>query len=66
MKRNSHHVMINLDGGWSVKADGVVRSARRFKTEAEAVAYARDLATMKSGDVYFHRPDGSVRDKASY
>ncbi len=67
MNLSSQHVIANLDGGWSVKSTGVQRAMRRFDTEQEAVEFARTRARSLNGAVlYFHRRDGTVREKELY
>lgn len=60
------HVAPNVVGGWSVRKTGAKKAIRRFDTEREAATFARMMAERDGGVVYYHRSDGTVREKRSY
>lgn len=65
MNRNQH-VTPHPDGGWQVKAANAVRATKRTRTQAEAIQFARGIATNQHSEVVTHRPNGRIRAKDSY
>lgn len=65
MARTAQHVVLNSENKWSVKRTGTTRASRVFDTKAEAVVYAKGVATNQKIDVYVHRKDGMVEEKIS-
>jgi hypothetical protein len=66
MSAKSKHVVTNPSGGWSVRNSGAARASRVFKTEGDAVKYAREVARHEGAELYVHRRDGTVRERESY
>lgn len=66
MEKKGHHVVRSLSGGWAVRQSGSSRVSKTFKTQAEAVAYARDRARSEHGELYVHRSDGTISGRDSY
>lgn len=65
MNRTTQHVVRSPDG-WSVKKGGAKRASKSFKTQQEAISYARELSKKQGAELYIHRKDGMVREKNSY
>lgn len=66
MAKNSHHVVTNPNGGWSVKTEGSSRSIRNFSTQKDAIEYGRDLSRNSSSELVIHRKDGTIQSKDSH
>lgn len=48
------------DGQWAIKAEGATRALKLFRTQAEAVAYSKQLAKNQGARVIVHKEDGSI------
>lgn len=66
MATKGHHVVTNLNGGWSVIRSGAERASKTFSTQQDAVGYARDAARKSQGELYVHGRDGRIRERNSY
>lgn len=66
MSGKAQHVAPNPRGGWSVRRTGAIRAARVFRTESEAITYAREKAREERSDLFVHRKDGTVRSMDRY
>lgn len=66
MAKKGLHVVPSPRGGWAVRQSGASRATRTFETQHDAIAFARGEAKKSSGELYVHRPDGTVRDRASF
>lgn len=66
VKGKSIHVVPNPSGGWSVRTAGSERASRRFGTQEEAVDWGRQHSRQRGTELFVHRNDGSVQEKASY
>lgn len=49
------------DGKWQVKAAGDAKALKLFKTQAEAIGYAKKVAGNQEGRIVIHKEDGSFR-----
>ncbi|MEM1368617.1 MAG: DUF2188 domain-containing protein [Cyanobacteria bacterium P01_H01_bin.15] len=56
----------SLKGGWAVRKSGSERATRVFDTQKAAEEFARDLARKEHAELYIHRKDGTIRQRASY
>ena len=65
MAKTGQHVLPNPEG-WSVKRSGAKRATKVFKTQAEAIAAAREIAQNQKTELYIHRKDGRIRERNSY
>lgn len=66
MKPRDAHVLPAMRGGWDVFRSGSSRSSKIFKTEKEAIAYARALAKKDKVTLFIHGYDASVRQMTCY
>ena len=66
MAKNSQHVILHPDGGWSVKKGGSTQVTRRFESQKEAINYGRKISKAQGSELYVHGRDGMVRSKDSY
>jgi hypothetical protein len=64
--KKSHHVVPNIDGGWSVRRSGATKASKRFATREEAVRYGKGLAKKEQAELYIHRKDGTIREHDDY
>jgi hypothetical protein len=65
-ERKTHHVVRDLKGGWRVIRGGAQRASKHFDTQAEAVAWGRELSRNQGSELYIHRQDGTIQSKDSY
>ncbi len=49
------------DDMWQVKAEGAEKALKLFKTQAEAIDYAKKVADNQEGCILIHKKDGSFR-----
>ena len=61
MTKKLQQVIPNLRSGWSVKSYGSTRAMKTFKTQAEALAWARERCKRNGLALSVHGRDGSVR-----
>jgi hypothetical protein len=66
MAKNSRHVVATRDGGWGVRRYGAARSGKVFRTQADAVSYATDVARRERTELYVHQRDGSIQQKINF
>lgn len=59
------HSIPRIGSGWAVRKTGAKRAIRRFETEAEAWAYALDLARYYGVTAFRHRHDGTVEERVA-
>ncbi len=65
MAKSNQHV-VPKDRGWAVRKQGSVKATKIFKTQTEAVKFARVVAKKNSGELFIHKADGTIRDRQSY
>jgi hypothetical protein len=65
-KGKSIHVVPSPAGGWSVRKSGSERASRKFGTKEEAVDWGRAHSIDKGAELFIHRTDGTIQEKASY
>lgn len=46
---------------WQVKAEGADKALKLFKTQQEAIDYAKKVAETQNGSIMIHKKDGSFR-----
>lgn len=46
---------------WQVKAEGADKALKLFKTQQEAIEYAKKVAETQNGSIMIHKKDGSFR-----
>lgn len=66
MSKASKHVVPNGAGGWAVRNFGALRSSRTFRTQQQAIIFARDAARKNGTELYVHGRDWMIKDKRSY
>jgi hypothetical protein len=66
MSNSSEHVLPNANGGWSVVRSGSSRASKVFRSQPEAVRYARGLARRTGSDLVVHRRDFTVGGMESF
>ncbi|HEV2844470.1 MAG TPA: DUF2188 domain-containing protein [Thermoanaerobaculia bacterium] len=64
--RSSYHVVTHPEGGWAVVKSGSGRASRRFDTQGDAIAWAREASRNQRTDLIVHGRDGTVRRWDSY
>lgn len=58
-----NHITKHKDGGWQVKKEGASRALKRFKTQKEAIEFAKNLEKTTETGYIIHKADGSTRKK---
>lgn len=66
MAKNSHHVVPDPNGGWSVKKEGASRASKRFDQKRDAVTYAKNISKDQGSELVIHGQDGTIIEKDSY
>jgi hypothetical protein len=66
MAKNSHHVVPDPKGGWSVKKGGAVRASRHFERKSEAESWGRKVSTEQGSELFIHKRDGTIQRKDSH
>lgn len=56
-----YHISLREDGRWQVKFAKGERAVKIFMTQAEAIEYAKKLATKQNGSISIHKKDGKIR-----
>lgn len=64
--RNSYHVVTHPEGGWAVVRSGAERASRRFDTQGDAIAWAREISRNQGSELIVHGRDGTVQRWDSY
>ncbi len=62
-KGGAYFVSTHPDGGWQVKKANAQKALKRFKTKAEAEAYAKQVATNQGTSVVRKKKDGKIQKK---
>lgn len=60
---DSYFVSPHPDGGWQVKRSGAQKALKKFKTKAEAEAYAKQVASNQGVGVVRQKKDGKIQKK---
>ena len=66
MKRKSHHVVPNKNGGWDVKTGGGERSIKHHENKANAVDHAREISRNQQSELVIHNKDGKISNADSH
>ena len=61
-KKQSYHITKHTSGGWQIKKGKAERALKRFKTQKEAIEYAKELE-KKGASYMIHKQDGTTRKK---
>lgn len=59
----AYFVSSHPDGGWQVKKANAQKALKRFKTKAEAEAYAKQVAANQGTTVVRKKKDGKIQKK---
>jgi hypothetical protein len=58
--------IISGDTNWRVVPEGRVKAMRSFSTIDQAIDFAKNLASKKTGQVVVHERNGNVKTRISY
>ena len=61
-----YHVISGEAKKWSVVAEGSVRPVKAFSSMEEAINFAKQTASKKTGEVIIHAETGQISDRISY
>jgi hypothetical protein len=65
MKKNQH-VTPSPGGGWQVKGAGNSKATKVTNTQAEAIAFAKNIAKNKHSELFIHNKSGQIRERNTY
>lgn len=57
----AYHISQHPSGNWQVKASGSNKALKLFKTQAEAIAYAKVVAKNQDSSIRVHSMEGKIR-----
>lgn len=60
MAKNSHHVVSNPKGGWSVKKGDTSRASRHFDKKEDAIAWGKSISKKEGTEFVIHGRDGTI------
>ena len=66
MKRDTHHVVPNPEGGWDVKRGGGEKASRHFETKQEAIDGGREISRNQGTELIIHNRDGRISQSDSH
>ena len=62
-RKASNHITKHPQGGWQIKKSKASRALKRFKTQKEAIEYAKNLEDTTATGYIIHKADGKTRKK---
>lgn len=62
-RKQINHITKHPQGGWQIKKSGSQRALKRFKTQKEAIEYAKHLEDTTETAYVIHKADGTTRKK---
>lgn len=62
----TYHVFKNVHGEWSVKRSGTERAIKVFRTQEEAIEFAKEKSKEGRYVLVIHSKDGRISSKNSY
>lgn len=66
MKRESHHVVHNTNGGWDVKRCGSTRISVHTNTKADAIKEGRRISQNQKTELVIHGMNGRIQKSDSH
>ena len=61
-----YHVISAESSKWAVVSEGSTRAMKAFITKDQAVNFAKDTASKKTGEVIIHAVSGQIADTISF
>lgn len=61
-----YHVISGEAEKWAVVSEGSVHPVKSFSLKKDAVEYAKQTASKKTGEVIVHGKTGQIKDMISY
>lgn len=62
-RKASNHITKHPQGGWQIKKSGASRALKRFRTQKEAIEFAKGLEESTGTAYVIHKADGKTRKK---
>ncbi len=62
----TYHVIARVGGGWNVKRQGAERATKSFKTQGQAVLFARKISSNQDAELVIHDENGRLFKKESF
>lgn len=66
VKSGRYHVISASAEKWTVVPEGSVHAVKAFSTQKEAVTFAKQTASRKTGEVIVHGTAGQIRNRFSF
>ena len=66
MKRQSHHIVHDPNGGWDVKRSGSQRISGHYGTKTEAINAGRIISRNQGTELVIHGLDGRIQSSDSH
>ena len=66
MARQTHHVVHNSNGGWSVKRGGAQRASGNYATKKEAIKAGRTISKNQKTEFLIHGLNGKIQSSDSH
>lgn len=63
--KNSHHVVPNPNGGWSVKKGDASRASKHFDNKEDAIAWGESISEREGTEFVVHGRDGTIERRVS-
>jgi hypothetical protein len=63
MAKNTHHVVRDPKGGWSVVRGGAERASKRFASKDAAIHWGQEVSRNQRTELVVHMRDGRVEWK---
>lgn len=65
-KPDTHHIIPNPDGGWSVQRGGRKRASSRHDTKREAIHAGRAVSRNQKTELRIHNKDSKIAESDSH
>ncbi len=62
--KSSNHITKHPSGGWQIKKSNSERAFKKFRTQKEAIEFAKNLEVTTGVEFIIHKADGNPRKKA--
>jgi len=63
MPKNTHHVVRDPKGGWSVVRGGADRASKHFESKDDAIHWGQAVSRNQRTELVVHKKDGRVERK---
>lgn len=60
MKRKTHHILPNQNGGWDIKKGGTEKASKHFDNKKDAIDAGRKISRNQKSEFIIHNKDGRI------